>query len=104
MLTTGIYNLETLLLRLNNNQYDLALENYEVVAGHFLLRNAMDELAALGAAPVPDLPQTPFHMIFSRTKAGSRLHAQVDAVLSELKQDGTIEDLIGARLTVNGQR
>ncbi len=102
--TSGIYNLETLLLRLYSNQYDIALDNYEVVAGHFLLRNAMDEFAALGAAPVPGLPPTPFHMVFSRNEEGTRLYGQVDTVLTQLKQDGTLGDIIGNRLSINSRR
>jgi polar amino acid transport system substrate-binding protein len=101
IINTGIYNLEALLGRLHGNQYDLVLENYEVVAGFFLLRDAMREFATLGAAPVPELPPTPFHMIFSKTPDGLILHRKVDAVLSELKQTGIIEKIINARLSVN---
>lgn len=92
--SAGIYNLEALLTRLHTQQFDLFVENVEIVAGHYLLRDDAEGWQALGMAPLPDAPPTAFHMLFSRSVAGTALYREADAALERLQNSGEIARLL----------
>lgn len=96
--TSGIYNLEALIGRLKAGQFDLFVESYEVVMGHYLTTNHLSRQTELATAKIPELPPTPFYMILSKTAPGTELRDQINTILEAMKADGTLNQVIEAGL------
>ena len=99
--TGGIYNIEALISRLKAGQFELFVESYEVVMGHYLTSDRLSQRNELKTEKIPDLPPTPFYMILSKHGQGPSLLEPINTTLDAMQADGTLGRVIQSGL--NGE-
>ncbi|MCP5160199.1 MAG: transporter substrate-binding domain-containing protein [Hahellaceae bacterium] len=87
----GIYNYGKLIHRLQAGEFDLFVENYEILAGFSALGENYLETKGLAYAPIPEMSSTGIHMMFTKSPVGEELKHLVDEGLTRLQNDGTMQ-------------
>ncbi|WP_018123695.1 substrate-binding periplasmic protein [Desulfovibrio oxyclinae] len=67
---------------------------YEPYAAYVLTGIDILSDPALGHAPIPGMPKTPYHMLLPRTPRGEKLRAIIDEGLRRMKSEGRLQQLL----------
>jgi len=91
--TQGIYNYENLLARLQLGQFDIFVENIEILAGFNAVGEPYLLRKNLAYRPIPGMPPTEIYMLFTRNEEGKELRNRVNQVIEILEQNGEMNRL-----------
>lgn len=84
----------TLVAKLYAGRCDLFIEKYEIIAGFTALGRDLIGDQALGRAPLPDVPPTPFYMMISRRyPKAAALRELLNDELTSMERSGELQRL-----------
>ena len=90
VISLGIYSYDHLLARLQQGQFDLFVENIEILAGFSSVGEPYLDRQGLVYRPIPEMPPTSIYMLFTRNESGRMLRDMVNASIDQMETNGEL--------------